>query len=172
MNRTLYEETQRFALWVYILMFVMVFGTLAVMVGVGKDPGNPESEPIPTGIVGLTMAGLLLVCNLMVLRVRVREEDIYVSLGVLFPMMWRRVRIASIQNQRVVKYNPLRNAGGWGMRMGMFESKPTTFFNARGDRGVLLEMDTRPILVGSQNPEPLAEAIARAREQYAKTHGM
>ncbi len=170
MNRTLYEETQRFALWVYILMFVMVFGTLAVMVGLGKDPGNPDSEPIPMGVVGLTMAGLLLVCNLMLLRVRVREEDIYVSLGVLFPMMWRRVRHESIGDQRVVKYNPLRNAGGWGMRMGMFESKPTTFFNARGDRGVLLEMDTRPILIGSQNPEPLAEAIARAREQYEKTH--
>lgn len=170
MNHTLFEENQRFALWVYILMFVMVFGTLAVMVGVGKDPGNPESEPIPIGAVGLTMAGLLLVSNLMLLRVRVREEDIYVSLGALFPMLWRRVRLDTIRNQRVVTYKPLRNAGGWGMRMGMFENKPTTFFNARGNRGVLLEMDTRPVLIGSQNPGPLADAIAHAREQYAKTH--
>ncbi|MCL4692075.1 MAG: hypothetical protein KJ060_06130 [Candidatus Hydrogenedentes bacterium] len=159
MNCTLYEETQRFALWVYI-----------VMVGVGKDPGNPESEPIPIGVVGLTMGFLVLMSNLMLLRVRVREEDIYVSLGILFPMMWRRVRLDAIHAELVVKYNPLRNAGGWGMRMGMFESKPTTFFNARGNRGVLLEMDTRPVLIGSQNPEPLAEAIARAREQYARTH--
>ena len=171
MNHVVYEETQRFALWVYILMFVMIAGTLVAMVGLGGETGNPEKESIPFGVVLLTMAGLLLICNLLLLRVRVRENDVYLSLGVLFPMFWRRVGLDTIVEERVIRYRPLRDAGGWGMRLGMFEGKPTSFFNARGDRGVLLATEQRPLIIGSQNPEPLAEAIARAREQYGKVHG-
>jgi len=170
MNQVAYEETQRFALWVYVLMFVLIFGLLIAMVGLGEGPGNADRERVPLGVVAFTMAVLLLVSNLLVLRVRVRENDVYMSLGVLFPMLWRRVGLDTIVEERVITYRPLRDAGGWGVRLGMFEGKPASFFNARGNRGVLLATSHRPLIIGSQNPQPLAEAIALARERYGKVH--
>lgn len=170
MNHVVYEETQRFGVWVYILMFVLVAGLLVAFVGLSKMAENPNAAPAPAVPLSLALVILLLCSNLMLLRVRVRENDVYVSLGVLFPMLWRRVRLETIVEERVVTYRPLRDAGGWGVRLGMFEGKPASYFNARGNRGVLLTTANRPFIIGSQNPEPLAEAIARAREQYAKVH--
>lgn len=171
MNHVVYEETQRFALWVYIFMFVLIFGLLAAYVGSSAEPDTDAGDPKRIGAGLFMLVVLLLACNLMLLRVRVREDDIYLSLGVLFPMLWRHVRHDAVTDQRVVMYRPMRDAGGWGVRLGMFEGKPTSFFNARGDRGVLLTTANRPLIIGSQDPEPLADAIARAREQFAKIHG-
>lgn len=170
MNEVLYEENQRFAIWVYILMFLLIFGLLPVLVGLGKEPAKTGEEPIPLGVIALIVVSLLLATNLMRLRIRVRSNDVYLSLGVLFPMLWRRVNLDTIVEERVVTYRPLRDAGGWGIRLGMFEGTPTSFFNARGNRGVLLTTGHRPLIIGSQDPEPLAEAIARAREQYVEIH--
>jgi hypothetical protein len=170
MNHVVYEETQRFGLWVYLLMFVLIVGLLIAFVGLSKISDNPNTASVPVGALSFAMAILLLTGNLMLLRVRVRENDVYVSLGVLFPMLWRRVGLDTIVEERVVTYRPLRDAGGWGVRLGMFEGKPASYFNARGNRGVLLTTANRPFIIGSQNPEPLAEAIARAREQYGKVH--
>lgn len=171
MNEVLYEETQRFAIWVYILMFVLVFGLIAAYVGSAAEPDDPANEPKRIGAGLFVLAVLLLICNLLLLRARVRENDVYVSLGALFPMLWRRIKLDAIVEERVVTYRPIRDAGGWGWRLGMFEKTPTSFLNARGNRGVLLTTNQRPVIIGSQDPDALAKAIARARDQFAKFHG-
>ncbi len=171
MNRVVYEETQRFAGWVYaMVLFLLVGVVVAVWARIAKPPSE-DSDTIPGAILLILAVLLLLICNLFVLRVKIREQDIYVSLGVLFPMLWRRLGYDRIHDQRVITYRPLRDAGGWGVRLGLFEGKPTSFFNARGNRGVLLITDHRPFIIGSQNPEPLADAIAHAREQHRIVHG-
>ncbi|MCC6491150.1 MAG: hypothetical protein IT364_26920 [Candidatus Hydrogenedentes bacterium] len=170
MNRTLYEETQRFAVWVYI---VTALTMSAVIVGQFLLLMNPprNGDPLPPVVPVITIVVTIIIANLLYMRVRVRENDVYAQLGFLFPMMWRRIGFDKMQEYRVVQYKPLREAGGWGIRFGMFEGKPASFVNARGDRGVLLISDKRPLIISSQDPERLAEAIARAREVYQQARG-
>ena len=170
MNRTLYEETQYFAIWVYVILALTMGAVIAGQFALFMHPPK-DSEPLPLVVPVITVVVTILVTNLMCLRVRVRENDVYAQLGFLLPMMWRCVRYDVIREQRVVKYRPLREAGGWGYRFGLFEGKPASYVNARGDRGVLLESDKRPLVIGSQEPERLAEAIARAREVYRQARG-
>ncbi|MCC6696601.1 MAG: hypothetical protein IT365_13300 [Candidatus Hydrogenedentes bacterium] len=170
MNRTLYEETQRFAIWVYVTLALTMS---AVTVGQFLLLMNPpkDSDPLPPVVPIISIVVAILLANLLFLRVRVRENDVYAQLGFLFPMMWRRIGFDKMQEYRMVKYKPLREAGGWGIRFGMFEGKPASYVNARGDRGVLLISDKRPLIIGSQDPERLAEAIARALEVFQRARG-
>lgn len=170
MNRTLYEETQRFAVWVYVIvaltMSAVIVGQFALLMNPPKN-----GDPLPPAVPVITIVVTIVIANLLYMRVRVRENDVYAQLGFLFPMMWRRIGFDVLREHRVIKYRPLREAGGWGIRFGMFEGKPASFVNARGDRGVLLISDKRPLIIGSQDPERLAEAITRALEVYQQARG-
>jgi len=71
------------------------------------------------------------------------------------------VPITGIVRYRVVQYRPILDYGGWGIRAGRDGER---VLNARGDRGVRLELaDGSSLLIGSQRPEELAETLERAR---------
>lgn len=68
----------------------------------------------------------------------------------------------AITSVQVRRYDPIREYGGWGIRVG----RRGRAYNMTGDRGVQLELrDAPPLLVGSQRPEELAEAIATKRRE-------
>jgi hypothetical protein len=56
----------------------------------------------------------------------------------------------------VQTYRPIRDYGGWGIRYG----RGGKAYNVSGNRGVMLELsDGQKLLIGSQRPEELANAI-------------
>jgi hypothetical protein len=62
----------------------------------------------------------------------------------------------SISQAEAVRYEPLQDYGGWGIR-GWGARKA---LNARGDFGVLLTLkDQTKLLIGSQEPQELEGAI-------------
>jgi hypothetical protein len=57
---------------------------------------------------------------------------------------------------KVVKYSPLRDYGGWGIRIGVKGNA----FNVKGNLGVLLEMKKgRSTLFSTQEPKEVYEAL-------------
>jgi len=75
-----------------------------------------------------------------------------------FPFMLRPRRISprEISTYAVVKYSPIREYGGWGIK----GTRQNRAYNVYGDRGVritLVNGDT--VLIGSQRPEELYTAI-------------
>lgn len=110
------------------------------------------------GVAGLVASGIgmLLTEFLVPLHTCLVPEELQVRFG-------RRTRFR-IPLKNVVRaysrtYNPLMEYGGWGIRYGL----QGRAFNMRGDQGVQLELRSgQRVLIGSQDPDALAEAIRKA----------
>jgi len=74
-------------------------------------------------------------------------------------MIRRRIPLDDVVALRSVRYRPMRDFGGWGVR-GMGKRKAWT---ARGDRAVELDLTGgRQLLIGSDRPDRLLEGIRSA----------
>ena len=80
--------------------------------------------------------------------------------GVLIRYMWvvkRRIAWRDIRSASAVTYHPIMDYGGWGVRW----SFKGWCYNVSGNRGVTVALaNGSSVLIGSQRPEELTEAIA------------
>ena len=127
---------------------------LLILGGTGVDTAclalnNPGSWIGMTVLLGV---GFLL--GFGNLRVEVRDDALYAR---MFPLTKRhRFAYADLASCEAVTYRPLRDYGGWGVRF----SRAGKAYNVSGNRGVQLEFtDGKRLLLGSQQPEALAQAI-------------
>lgn len=138
-----FREVQRFRqpwLWAVLtlglVLPVLVGGPLGALVG---------------GAVALFVWSLRLTTE-------VRDDALYVR---FFPFHGspRRIPWADIEAVDAVRYRPLRDYGGWGIRF----AKGRMAYNVSGSQGVRLSRPgQRELLVGSQRPYDLARAIRDA----------
>jgi hypothetical protein len=83
-----------------------------------------------------------------------------------FNFIWfaKRIPFNEIRSVEAVTYRPLRDYGGWGIRLG----REGWAYNVSGNRGVRFHYkDGKKFLIGSQRPEELEQAI-QARMSAAK----
>ena len=98
--------------------------------------------------------------SLLCQKTTVNETDLTVTFGALLPLYRRQIPLREIASAEAVTYLPLADYGGWGIR-GWGRD---VALNARGNRGVQVALrDGRRILIGSQRPDALAEALAMPR---------
>ncbi len=143
-----FTETQTFAGFVYALL-----GLSAVATGAGILTNAGRSG---AGLLLWPILPLGLAWNLLYERTSVIGTELTVTFGALFPLYRRRISVADIASAESVTYSPIADYGGWGIR-GWGKK---VALNARGNRGVRLTLrDGRRVLVGSQRPEELAEAL-------------
>jgi len=167
MDRTLYEERQRFAPWVNVLVIGALAGVMvAIAVATAVAPEGAPSRAL-WFTLALQVAVGVFIANALLLTTRVTRKELYVRLGWLVPILWKHIPLEEITESRCVTYRPLRDAGGWGMRFGRFEGRSCRFYNARGCEGVLIETPKRPYIIGSQAPQRLQAAIEQARAATA-----
>ena len=147
----LYDETQE--LVVPLKALGMVAGA-----GGGLALASAVGWVARLGVAGLAAAGVgLLVGEFLVpMRTTLLSDELQIRFG-------RRTRFR-IPLKNVVSayprtYHPIREYGGWGIRQG-FQGRA---FNMRGDQGVQLVLRSgQRVLIGTQTPEALAEAIRQA----------
>lgn len=111
--------------------------------------------------LGLLLAVLGLCLPLLAWRFRlettVRADGVHVQLTPFAP---RFIPFDEIESAEVRQYHPLREYGGWGLRRGPAGAA----YTMRGDRGVQLTLKNgERILIGSEAPEALADAIRAGR---------
>ena len=147
-----FEETQAFPLWGYAVLAV---GTVAGSAGIAaatRGAGGAAAAQQGLAILG----PMALIANLLFMKTVVAEGALTVTFGWAFPMYRRTIRLSQIRSAEVVTYNPLLECGGWGIR----GWGGNVALNARGNRGVRLGLDGgKRVLVGSQRPEALAQAL-------------
>ena len=158
-----YREDQCFAWWVYAILAIAI-SSVCFIVGWNAPPhpaGVPVRSIAPIAILlGLSPLILILVC-LLRMTTLVTPLELRIWFG-LVPTYRVAIPLATIQAVEVVRYRPLADTKGWGIRVG---PEGERVFSARGDRAVrLLLLDGTRLLVGSQRAELLAETIERARE--------
>ena len=98
------------------------------------------------------------------LRVSVSPSKIRVSLGIF---NWKLLDISpdQITNAEVLHFNPLRDFGGWGIRIS--RSKKGYYFE--GTQGVLITpAKGMPVLIGSNQPIQLLQAVLAAMGRTAE----
>lgn len=159
----LYREVQRFRqLWLWLLvagicgLSIWSFVQQLIMdKPFGQNPAPDAAVVVIAAIFGLGFPVLFYSINL---TTEVRSDGLYVR---FFPfhLSFHRIAPDALIMYEVHTYRPLRDYGGWGIRYG----RGGRAYNVSGDRGVMLELsDGSRLLIGSQKPEELANAIGLA----------
>jgi hypothetical protein len=80
----------------------------------------------------------------------------------------KAIPLQQIERAEVVRYRPIRQFGGWGLRVGKFGGARTVVYSMRGSSAVLLTLAypihalfvrTDRILIGTETPHTLADAL-------------
>ena len=158
-----YYERQYFAVWVYLVLVVIVWGTAWAYADIELR------QDIVTDIVTAFFIFLVVPMSLLFflgafrMNTEIRKGELYIYFGILFPMLWKRIPLEVIAETQSVVYRPLRDAGGWGYRRGRFAEHRVWFYSARGNKGVFVTtLDGGRYIIGSQQPDVLKTELDRA----------
>lgn len=161
-NPPLYREVQSIRqprVWALLGILPAAFTLLLIWQVVLGHPAGPHPMP-NANVIGWTIFLWLVWLRLITIKLATKVESgkLSMSLGGLWTV--RRVTLADVSRTEVVTYQPVEDYGGYGIRL----TKRGRAYIARGDRGVrLFFAKGGGILIGSQHPERLAQAIAAAR---------
>lgn len=165
-----FEETQRFTqpwLWLVILA-VAGFSWYAALLQLGlRRPvgSNPAPDAVLLVVWLLFGVALPLLFRAMHLRTEVKADGLHLRLYPLH-LRFRHWPFEALGSADARTYSPLREYGGWGLRLG-----PGGWaYNIQGNRGVQIVLRSgRRILIGSQEPERLEDALRRGIAADATT---
>lgn len=159
--KLIYREVQQFRQsWIWLLLALVAgiswYGFLQQIV-FGNPFGNRPAPDVAMWIIWIIFGvGFPAFFYYMKLIVEVRNNGVLIR---FFPLHSRFISFDNLDNYEVRKYHPIREYGGWGIRWG---SKGWAY-NVSGNKGVQLELSNgKHVLIGSQNPEKLAEMIRKA----------
>ncbi len=168
-----FEEEQRFRqpwIWVIVLSSVVV---LLVIFGYGliqqiilKEPfgDNPASDTgliIAAAITFVLGGGSTLLLYKMKLTTKLDSNGLHILFS---PLRRRDIPLSDIAHWQARTYNPIRDYGGWGIKVG----RRGWAYNVSGNQGVELELTNRKkLLIGSQRSDELSAAISTAKRDNA-----
>lgn len=140
-----FEEVQRFRQW-WVWTLLGGITLLMLLAGSAAWPGL------------VVIAAISALIYTLRLRTEVRADGIYYSMWPLHRSV-RRIEWDEIEHREAETYRPIREFGGWGIRW----APGKIAYSVSGNRGVRVERtDGRTILLGSQRPEALVDAIEAA----------
>ncbi len=145
--------------WIYVVLFA-IFGiflwALIQQVFLGKPFGNHPVPDIILIITGIIPIGFLLILSLGKMHTIVTDEEIKVKINP-FMFRWQHIRFSDILSYSSTTYFPIRDYGGWGIRLTL---KGSRAYNVRNNKGVRIDLKNgRHIMIGSSRPDELEAAI-------------
>jgi len=158
----LFREVQRFKQWFFYVPVAIVTGIVwwqfIQQIVLGRPVGE---EPIPdwlawvlTIVFGLGFPAFAATVRLIT---EVRPGELSVR---LYPFRPTVIKLAQVASAEWREYSPLREYGGWGIRVSRRSGRA---YNASGVQGIQLVMkDGQRILIGTQSPEGLLSALRTA----------
>ena len=163
-----FREVQRWTqpmLWGLLLVPILITWWGVVQQFIFRRPWGGDDS------IGWILLPVWVLCGVLLpalfllgrLKVEVYEDAILVR---HFPFWSRIVRLDDIQDCQARTYRPLREYGGWGIRI----SHRGWAYNLKGNRGVQLKLRKGlPLLIGSQCADELAAAINAARQAASQS---
>ena len=162
-ERVVYRERSPWPQWVNVIFWgSMVACTYPLLAGWGTDTPFLRRLAI---VASIAVAYVVLMFFLGGLTVLVKRTELLVHLGSV-ALVRKRISFADIVSLESVRYHPLREFGGWGVRG--FGQKQA--WSARGDQAVVLHLVSgKQLYVGSDHPHRLEERIrATAGDQLGQ----
>lgn len=121
---------------------------------------SPVTDDSLIGVV-LIITTVLLIILFLLFRVKltVSVSDRYLHIR-YFPFANRSIELDEILSSKAVRYKPLREYGGWGIRFSIRGRGMA--YTVRGDMGVdIVLKNGKRILIGSARSEELCRAIQK-----------
>ncbi len=155
-----FDEKQEFRkkwFWIALLSIITVFVPIAIL-----SAGKANWEVEETGnLIGLGIAGLVILFVLLLmyfcnLNVSIDEYELAYKFS---PFHFSRHKIYwdDVAEASVIKYNPLLDFGGWGLRYSFRHGKA---YNVWGNMGLRIKLNNgKRITFGTQKPNELAAVI-------------
>lgn len=142
--------------WVLIVVLIGGLGIPLLMFAV---------KGVPPIVAFMTLVFIMILLLFASMQTRVTRETLLVSFGLL-PLIKFSYKIDEILDAHARSYQPVGEYGGWGIK----GSKQNRALNMRGAEGVQLEMAGKhgapwKLLVGSQKPQELVDAIRKAKAE-------
>jgi hypothetical protein len=157
--RPLFVEAQHFRqrwLWVLVMSVAVVLLGLSITMMLTMRAFPMTAAATLVAVPVALMVGLLAGARLTVI---VDVDGVHIR---FFPLRRLTIPHRRIVGVESVTYEPIGEFGGWGIK-----GPPGRWgwcYTVSGNRGVRIELDNRHrLLIGSQRPEELAEAILAAR---------
>lgn len=165
----IFRESQRFRqwwLWLILLPSTLVtlvpmgyglYSQLVLKKPFGNHPTGDTALIITTALVTALMLFLLWLFYILELQTCITEEGIRYR---FFPFRWKykMIKRSEITDLEVIKYNPIGDYGGWGIRYG---SKGKAL-NVSGNMGLMIRLTSgKNLLLGTNKPEELREAVKK-----------
>lgn len=164
----LFKETQRFNQWWMQLINLTVLGVLGYFIFRWYVQGKAVDKVGPEDLQGqLLIAGSLILTFALIflfnLKTVVDENGVHYK---FFPfhISFKKVSWYDIQECYVRKYNPIKEYGGWGIKI--VPSKNSNAYNIKGNVGIQIVLKNgKKILIGTQKPDEAQNII----NKYFKT---
>jgi hypothetical protein len=160
------ENNSIFDVWWGKLVFLSFYiGILLPFMILAKKPQTPSV--IIISFLVLLSLWIFIFLLLGKMTVTVNEQELTVRFGLL-GWIKRKIPLKIIVSVEAVTYKPLRQFGGWGIRVGTFQGERTGCYSLSGHEGVLLGLKkeikiclivTRKLLIGCQNSQQLASTL-------------
>ncbi len=146
----MYEEDQKFSFLFMVGVCVFIVG-IAILSGFMVSEGDRIMAILSVSVPVLIIVALY---QWITLRTTVTGDQLSIRMS---PFGGMDIALSDIQSVKVVRYDPIRDFGGWGIRFG----RKGRMYNARGNQAVKLIVDgSGTIFVGSQTPEKLAAMLS------------
>jgi len=163
-NAVVFKEQQRFSNWIlWLLLISMAVGVWfwfisSVVLGGSSSPGLQESIA-PDWFIVLVWAivGIIIPGFIFTLRFDIEIQNGEIVFQYFpFHVKPKRLSIKEVQNYKIVRYDPLGDYGGWGVR----KKVNTIGYITPSDRGVIVLLDDEMQLTfGTDQPKELYLAI-------------
>lgn len=166
-TRTIYEERSGWPWWVHPLIWLTFLAALFPLLELAKGNVGSGEGAMPVGVAALCLFfgfGLPLLFYFLMgqLRTRVTSEGIDIRWG-FAEVIKKSIPFGKIEGVEAVTYSPIREFGGWGIRMGGNKKKAWT---VRGNRAVLLLLsDGTRFYLGSDKPERILQWLTSAMKR-------
>lgn len=140
---------------------ILLYGVLKQVV-YGEQFGD---NPMSNGQLLFAAGEILLVTLLFLsftLETTIKQDGIYVR---FFPFHLKAKRYSwdTLIKSFVRKYSPLKEYGGWGLRLGIFGKGVA--FNISGNKGLQLEFtNNNRLLIGTKRPEDITRVLKEIRQ--------
>jgi len=159
-DNLVFREEQKFSSGFCLVLVCSVVVGVVIIVSVLAIKDSVDASVIVTAILGgivtpIAIAALFILTNL---ETEVCSDGLRVR---LFPfhIHYKNFAKEDLSECYARTYKPIREYGGWGIRCG-FRKGSGRAYNMKGNQGVqLIFKDGRKLLIGSQKPDELAEAI-------------
>jgi len=160
-----FREVQKYRQW---WVWLLVYGAAALtwygfiqQIMLGKPFGTNPAPDWAMWLIWLAVGiGFPVFFQSLALIVQVHGDRILIRYA---PVLRRTILFVEIESFVVRTYSPIWEYGGWGIR-GRGSGKRA--YNVSGNRGVDLRLrNGQEILIGSQKPEKLAQALPPDRRR-------